>query len=76
MLHALSALVLAAEAGAEPSKTPFYLLGGLLTAWAIVLAGIGMTQATFPATTGAKRGVIALTAVLVAGAMVTAVSTA
>ena len=76
MLHALSALVLAAEAEAEPSKTPFYILGGLLVLWAVALAGIGMSQATFPATAAAKRGVIALTALLVVGAMATAVITA
>jgi hypothetical protein len=35
-----------------------------------------MSQATFPATAGAKRGVIALTAVFVAAAMATAVITA
>jgi hypothetical protein len=76
MLHALSALVLAAEAEAEPSKTPFYLFGGLLTLWAVVLSAIGMSQATFPATVGAKRGVIALTALFMIGAMATAVITA
>jgi hypothetical protein len=41
-----------------------------------VLSGIGMSAATFPATAGAKRGVIALTGVLVAAAMATAVITA
>jgi hypothetical protein len=75
MLHALSALVLAAEAEVAPSKTPFYLFGGLLTVWAVVLSGIGMSQATFPATVNAKRGVVALTALLVVGAMATAVIT-
>jgi hypothetical protein len=76
-MHALTALVLAAEAGGEEkSKTAFYLLGGLLTLWAIVLAGIGMSSATFPATVGAKRGVIGLTALLMVGAMATAVITA
>jgi hypothetical protein len=76
MLHALTALVLAAEAGTETSKTAFYIFGGLLAAWAVVLAGLGMSQATFPATAGAKRGVMAISAVLMAGAMATAVITA
>ncbi len=76
-MHALTALVLAAEAeGHEKSKTIFYLLGGLLTLWAVVLSGIGMSSATFPATVGAKRGVIGLTALLMLGAMATAVITA
>ena len=42
----------------------------------VTLSSIGMTQATFPATAAAKRGVIALTALLVIGAMATAVITA
>ena len=76
-MHALMGLVLAAEEGAEEtSKTAFYIFGGVLAVWAVVLSGIGMSQATFPATTGAKRGVIALTALLVAAAMATAVITA
>jgi hypothetical protein len=75
-MHALFSLVLAADVAAEKSKTAFYLLGGLLAVWAVVLSGIGMSQATFPATVGAKRGVIALTGVLVLGAMAAAVLTA
>ena len=76
-MHALIGLVLAAEAGGEESsKTAFYVCGGLLVAWAVVLAGLGMASETFPATVGAKRGVIALTALFVAAAMATAVITA
>jgi hypothetical protein len=75
-MHALIGLILAAEEEAEPSKTAFYICGGLLAAWAVVLSGIGMTQETFPATVGAKRGVIAISLVLVAAAMATAVITA
>lgn len=75
-MHALIALVLAAEEGVEEtSKTSFYICGGLLTLWAIVLSGIGMTSPSFPATTAAKRGVIGLTGVLMLGAMATAVIT-
>jgi hypothetical protein len=75
-MHGVIALLLAAEEEAEPSKTAFYICGGLLTLWAVVLSVIGMASATFPATAGAKRGVIALTAVFMAGAMATAVITA
>ena len=74
-MHALIALIMAAEEEAEPSKTPFYIFGGLLAVWAVVLSGIGMSQASFPATVTAKRGVIALTALLMVGAMATAVIT-
>jgi hypothetical protein len=75
-MHGVIALLLAAEEEAEPSKTAFYIFGGVLAVWAVVLSGIGMTSPSFPATTGAKRGVIALTALFMAAAMATAVITA
>jgi len=76
-MHALIGMVLAAEAGAEESsKTAFYIFGGLLAAWAVVLSAIGLSSATFPATVTAKRGVIGLTMLFVAAAMATAVITA
>jgi hypothetical protein len=76
-MHALIALITAAESGAEESsKTAFYICGGLLAAWAVVLSLIGMSSETFPATVGAKRGVIAITSVFVVAAMATAVITA
>jgi hypothetical protein len=76
VMHALIGLVLAVEEEAEPSKTAFYIFGGLLAVWAVVLSGIGLTSEGFPATVGAKRGVIAFTALLVIAAMATAVITA
>jgi hypothetical protein len=75
-MSALTALVLAVEAAEESSKTAFYICGGLLAVWAVVLSAIGMTQPSFPGTVAAKRGVVALTALFVAAAMATAVITA
>jgi len=72
MLHAT--LVLAAEA-AEPSKVPFYILGGALAAWAVVLGLVGLSRPAFPEG-GAERAVIGLTFLLMLGAMATAVITA
>jgi hypothetical protein len=72
MLAAL--LTFAAEAA--PSKTPFYILGGTAAAWAVVLFAAGMRSETFPASPGAQRGVMALSVLLVAGAMASAVLTA
>jgi hypothetical protein len=76
MFHVLSTVIAAAEGGAEHSKTAFYVCGGLLAAWAVVLAAIGMSHATFPESAGAQRGVQLLSAVFVAAAMATAVITA
>ncbi|HEX7300737.1 MAG TPA: hypothetical protein VF257_17190 [Solirubrobacteraceae bacterium] len=73
MVHAL--LVLAAEE-AEPSKTAFYLCGGLLAVWAVVLGVMGLRSPDFPGSETVARGVMALTAVLMVAAMATAVITA
>jgi hypothetical protein len=72
----LATLLLAAEEGAEPSKTPFYILASCLVAWALILAFGGMRRhATFPASAGVQRGLMLLTVLLVAGTMFTAVIT-
>ncbi|HEY7622170.1 MAG TPA: hypothetical protein VH834_20540 [Solirubrobacteraceae bacterium] len=73
MVHAL--LVFAAEE-AEPSKTAFYLSGGLLAAWAVVLGLLGLRSPDFPGGLTGQRGVIALSLVLVVATMATAVITA
>jgi hypothetical protein len=73
MVHAL--LVLAAEE-AEPSKTAFYICGGVLAAWAVVLGLVGLRSPDFPGGESAARGVMLVTGVLMVGAMATAVITA
>jgi hypothetical protein len=73
MLHAL--FVLAAEES-EPSKTAFYLCGGALAAWAVVLGFLGLRSAMFPGGERGARGAMAISAVLAAAAMATAVITA
>jgi uncharacterized membrane protein YecN with MAPEG domain len=74
MVHAL--LVLAAAEAAEKSKVPFFICGGLLACWAIVMFAVGMRSQTFPGGQSGQRGVIAVSVVLVVAAMATAVITA
>jgi hypothetical protein len=76
MLHSL--VTAASEAsGGEPSKTVFYICGGLLAAWAVIVSAIGISRHDdFPSSDGAARGVMGISVVLVALAMVTAVATA
>ena len=74
MVHAL--LVLAAAEAEEKSKVPFFIAGGLLACWAIVLFALGMRNATFPGGQTGQRGVMAVSLVLMAAAMATAVITA
>jgi hypothetical protein len=73
----LTALItFAAEEGAEPSKTLFYIFGGLLAVWALVVSAIGIrAHETFPPSKSAARGVMTISIVLVVLAMASAVIT-
>ena len=58
-----------AHAEEEVSKLPFYLLGGGLALWGIVLAVFGMSRGPgFPGTKRARNLIMAVTVVLVLGA--------
>lgn len=72
MVHALS--LLAADA-AEPSKTAFYIAGGALAVWAVVLSAIGLSRPEFPGAGAAQRGVAAVSILLVVAAMAAVVLT-
>jgi hypothetical protein len=75
-VHTL-ALQLTPIVAAEKSKVPFYVAGGILVAWAMVLSvGIGMRRPEFPASVASQRAVMAISAVLVLAALSTAVMTA
>ena len=51
------------------SKTPFFIAGGALAAWAVVLATLGLRSPTFPGGAGGQRIVIAISFVLAVVAM-------
>jgi hypothetical protein len=71
------ATLLLAVADDEPSKASFYILAGLLIAFAVGLTIVGTARhETFPPSEGAARAIIGVCALLVAGTMVTAVITA
>ena len=73
-MHAV--LIIAAEA-AQKSHAAFYIAGGLLAAWAVLVSFIGMRGAeNWPSSDGAARGVMGISALLVVAAMATAVITA
>ena len=71
-------LTLAAEEGGhETSKTAFYVIGGILAGWAVLVAALGILRhETFPPSTGAKTAVMAITALLVAATMASSILTA
>src|SRR5919198_4056805 len=71
MLRAL--LTFAAD---DPSKAPFYIAGALLAVWAVVLAFLGLSRASFPGGRTGERAVIGISVVLAAATVATAVITA
>ncbi len=72
----LTSILASAEGGGETSKTAFYVLGGALAAWAVLVAVIGITRPDFPAKAGVARLTMLVSVVLVAGTASTAVITA
>lgn len=74
-MHAV-AIQLAPIMGAEKSKVPFYIAGGALVVWALVLSlALGMRKPDFPGSAAGERTVIAITTVLVLAAASMAVVT-
>jgi plastocyanin len=61
---------------AAPSKAPLYAVGGVLAAWAVLLAAYGTTHPEFPRSARGGRLVVLATALLVAATMTSAVLTA
>jgi hypothetical protein len=62
-------------AAAEPSKIPFYIVGAVLVAWAVVLSLIGLSRPTFPGGTAGQRAVMSLSVLLAAAAIAMAIVT-
>ena len=60
---------------AAPSKVPFYIAGGLLVVWAVLLAAWGISHADFPGSQGRARLVMLTSCLLVAATITAAVVT-
>jgi plastocyanin len=73
----LATLQLAPILAAEKSRVPFYIAGGVLVAWALIVSiGIGMRRPDFPGSQSGERLLIAVSVVLVIATASTAVLTA
>jgi hypothetical protein len=51
-------------AASDPSKVPFFIVGGVLVIWAVTLATLGLRNPTFPGGAGGQRGVMAVSFVI------------
>jgi hypothetical protein len=71
----LAAAEHSAEAGAEHEKSelPFFIAGGCLAAFAILVSVIGFKKPDFPGSAGAARGLMALSAAIVLATMISIV---
>ncbi len=80
----LSTILAAAEHGAaaagehaaeehHKSEAPFFITGALLVTFAILISVVGFKKPDFPGTASAARGVMALSATLVAATLFSAV---
>lgn len=71
-----AALQLMPILAAEKSKVPYYIAGGLLVSWALIVSlGLGLRRPDFPGNAAGQRAVLAITAVLVLATVSTAVIT-
>jgi hypothetical protein len=66
----LSVLIAAAS---EPSKVPWYIAGGVLAVYAVVLGAIGIRSASFPFGEWGARGVMLVSTALAAIAIAMAI---
>jgi len=77
VLHALITFAAEmAEEGAEPSKALFYIAGGGLTLWAVVVSFVGIrSHENWPANDTTARAIMAVSGVLVVFTMAASVLT-
>ncbi len=74
-MHA-AVLQLVPTLAAAKSRAPFYIVGGVLVVWALVVSlGLGLRKPDFPSGLPGERAVIAITVVLVAATLTAAVAT-
>jgi plastocyanin len=75
-MHPMSVADAAWVFASAPSKVPFYLAGGVLAGWAVLLGAFGITHPDFPGSALRSRLIMLTSALLVAATVTTAVTTA
>ncbi len=63
-MSVIALFVLAAEE-AEHTPIAFYIGGGVLAAWAVLLSAVGMMRPDFPKSEGTTKGLYGVSALLV-----------
>lgn len=74
-MHAALAQLTPVLAAAK-SKTPFYVAGGVLVGWALILSlAVGLRRPEFPSNLPGQRAIMGVTAVLVVLTLTMALAT-
>ena len=71
----MSLAMLLGAAEAEPSKTAFYVIGGLLAGWAVLVAAAGILRREFPSSRAATGAVMGISVMLVLATMASSILT-
>ncbi len=58
----------------ESHELPFYVAGGLLALFAVLISALGLRRPDFPGTPGGARGAMALGALLVAATLASVIA--
>jgi len=65
----LSSLFVLASETDTSKEIPFFVIGGIFAAWALLVGGLGTARATFPDSKGATVAISLVSVVLAAAAM-------
>jgi hypothetical protein len=65
----------ALQAAAEPSHVPWFVAGGILAVWAVVLSWVGLNRPEFPYHGVGERAVVGVSLVLAGVAIAMAIVT-
>lgn len=63
------------DVAAEPSKVPWFIGGGVLAVWAVILSAYGLSHPEWPGNKAGRQLAIGITFVIMVGAMTAAVAT-
>ena len=63
-----SIFIFASEAEAS-TEIPFFVIGGIFAAWALLVGGLGTARATFPDSKGATVAISVVSVLLAAASM-------
>jgi hypothetical protein len=74
-LDRLAPVVALLLAASEPSKVPWYIAGGVLALWAVVLAWLGLSRPEFPYNLRGQRIVMGISLMLMIIAVAAAILT-